>query len=61
MWKAPKKSYVEEKTISEMRNADTAKKKKDQGGERPNFKEVKDNTKQVLKLIPKLLGSQSGS
>ena len=53
---------MEEKTISEMRNADTAKKKKkDQGGERPNFKEVKDNTKQVLKLIPKLLGSQSGS
>lgn len=37
------------------------KKKKNQGGERPNFKEVKDNTKQVLKLIPKLLGSQSGS
>ena len=34
---------------------------KNQGGERPNFKEVKDNTKQVLQLIPKLLGSQSGS
>ena len=42
-----------------MRNADTAKKKnKNQGGERPNFK---DNMKQVLKVIPKLLGSQSGS